>query len=56
VSEQCLQHLEMALEYAPDQWHQWKKFGKLIQSRLAAPAGREPGGLAPDLAISGADG
>jgi KDO2-lipid IV(A) lauroyltransferase len=55
VSEQCLQHLEMALEYAPDQWYQWKKFGKLIQSRLAAPAGREPGGLAPDLAISGAE-
>ena len=55
VSEQCLQHLEMALEAAPEQWYQWKKFGKLIQSRWAEAAGRQPGGLAPELAISGAE-
>lgn len=30
VGSQCLQHLEQAIWSAPEQWYQWKEFGKLL--------------------------
>jgi KDO2-lipid IV(A) lauroyltransferase len=33
VSRQCLQVLERAIFGAPEQWYQWKEFGKVISAR-----------------------
>lgn len=35
LSERCLAVLENMVENYPDQWYQWKKFGKMIESQLA---------------------
>lgn len=56
VSEMCLRNLEMALEANPEQWYQWKKFGKMIQPRLEeGQGGPEIGGMVPEMVISYAD-
>lgn len=30
IGSQCLKHLEQAIWSAPEQWYQWKEFGKLL--------------------------
>jgi KDO2-lipid IV(A) lauroyltransferase len=35
LSDRCLSVLENMVADYPDQWYQWKKFGKLIKSQLA---------------------
>jgi len=56
VSDACLRVLETAIEAHPEQWYQWKKFGKMIKSRLEVEDGRpESGYLAPEVGISVAD-
>lgn len=53
VSEQCLGILEAAVEANPEQWYQWKKFGKMITSRFEVKHDRQQSGyLAPEIAIS----
>jgi lauroyl/myristoyl acyltransferase len=39
VGPQCLQVLETAIYRTPEQWYQWKEFGKVIAPR---PDGRKP--------------
>jgi KDO2-lipid IV(A) lauroyltransferase len=34
VSERCLEILETAVEASPEQWYQWKEFGKIIKYRF----------------------
>jgi lauroyl/myristoyl acyltransferase len=54
--EMCLLNLEMALEANPEHWYQWKKFGKIIKSRLEVGVeGQEIGGMAPEMIVSCAD-
>jgi KDO2-lipid IV(A) lauroyltransferase len=56
TSEECLRILEAAIEARPEQWYQWKKFGKIIKSRLEVEHDRkESGYLAPEVGISLAD-
>jgi KDO2-lipid IV(A) lauroyltransferase len=56
VSEMCLRNLEMALEANPEQWYQWKKFGKMVQPRLEeGHGGQEIGGMVPEMVSSYAD-
>jgi len=56
ASEECLQVLEAAIEAHPEQWYQWKKFGKMIKSRLEVENDRQESGyLAPEVGISVAD-
>ncbi len=38
VGRQCLRRLEKAIFQAPEQWYQWKEFGKLISALPAQPA------------------
>jgi KDO2-lipid IV(A) lauroyltransferase len=53
VTEQCLNVLEEAILAHPEQWYQWKKFGKMIQSRLeVSDAHQESGYLAPEVGLS----
>jgi KDO2-lipid IV(A) lauroyltransferase len=55
LSERCLSVLEAAIEEHPEQWYQWKKFGKLIKSHVeveAAHDNQETGYLAPEIALS----
>lgn len=33
VSQKCMRNLEIVLEANPEQWYQWKKFGKMVQAR-----------------------
>jgi KDO2-lipid IV(A) lauroyltransferase len=54
VSEQCLEILESAIETSPEQWYQWKKFGKMINLEVEHDR-QESGYLAPELGISIAD-
>ncbi len=56
LSDACLQVLETAIQAHPEQWYQWKKFGKMIKSRLEVEDDRrESGYLAPEVGISVAD-
>jgi lauroyl/myristoyl acyltransferase len=56
VGLECLRTLEAAVEAQPEQWYQWKKFGKLIESRLEVENDRrESGYLAPEIGVSLAD-
>jgi Kdo2-lipid IVA lauroyltransferase/acyltransferase len=38
ASSQCLQLLEKAIHQNPEQWYQWKEFGKVISAPPAQPA------------------
>jgi len=56
ASEECLRVLEMAIESSPEQWYQWKKFGKMIKFRLEVEHDRQESGyLAPEIGVSVAD-
>jgi lauroyl/myristoyl acyltransferase len=56
VSAQCLRTLEAEVEACPEQWYQWKKFGKIIESRLEVEHDRQESGyLAPEIGVSVAD-
>lgn len=53
LSEQCLGTLEAMVEAYPEQWYQWKQFGKMIKSRFEVKDDRQESGyLAPELGIS----
>ena len=53
LSERCLSVLEEKVEAHPEQWYQWKKFGKMIKSHLEVQDdNRETGYLAPEIALS----
>jgi lauroyl/myristoyl acyltransferase len=53
IHEQCLSVLESTVEDFPEQWYQWKKFGKLIKSRFEVEYDRqETGYLAPEIGFS----
>lgn len=53
ASEQCLSILEEAIQASPEQWYQWKKFGKVINSRLEVDDERQESGyLAPEVGLS----
>ncbi len=49
IAHQCLARLEEAIWSAPQQWYQWKEFGKLVATLPARewPALPAPGTLAP---------
>jgi Kdo2-lipid IVA lauroyltransferase/acyltransferase len=53
VSDQCLSVLEEAVEDYPEQWYQWKKFGKMIKSHFEVENDRQEAGyLAPEIGLS----
>ena len=53
IHEQCLSVLERTVEDCPEQWYQWKKFGKLIKSQVEVEYDRqETGYLAPQIGLS----
>jgi Kdo2-lipid IVA lauroyltransferase/acyltransferase len=53
ISERCLSVLETAVEQDPEQWYQWKKFGKMIKSHFEVEDDRcETGYMAPEVAFS----
>jgi Kdo2-lipid IVA lauroyltransferase/acyltransferase len=53
ISDQCLSVLEAAVEDYPEQWYQWKKFGKMVKSHFEVEDDRrEAGYLAPEFGIS----
>jgi len=53
ISERCLSVLETAVLEHPEQWYQWKKFGKIIKSHVEAEHARqETGYLAPEIGLS----
>jgi KDO2-lipid IV(A) lauroyltransferase len=53
IHEQCLSVLEGTVEDFPEQWYQWKKFGKLITSQVEAEYDRQENGyLAPQIGLS----
>jgi Kdo2-lipid IVA lauroyltransferase/acyltransferase len=53
LSERCLSVLEDTVEIHPEQWYQWKKFGKLIKSQVEAENDyQETGYLAPEIGLS----
>ena len=53
IHEQCLSVLERTVEDLPEQWYQWKKFGKMIKSRFEVEYDRqEVGYLAPEIGFS----
>jgi hypothetical protein len=52
-SDRCLSVLETAVEVYPEQWYQWKKFGKMIKSQFEVEYDREETGyLAPEIGLS----
>jgi KDO2-lipid IV(A) lauroyltransferase len=52
-SERCLRVLEDTVEDHPEQWYQWKKFGKLIKSHVEVEYDNtETGYLAPEIGLS----
>jgi Kdo2-lipid IVA lauroyltransferase/acyltransferase len=52
-SERCLSVLEDTVEDHPEQWYQWKKFGKLIKSHVEVEHdNQETGYLAPEIGLS----
>jgi len=53
LSERCLGILEAGVQSHPEQWYQWKEFGKMIKTRLEVGYDhQEDGYLAPEPAIS----
>jgi KDO2-lipid IV(A) lauroyltransferase len=53
INDQCLSVLETVVEEYPEQWYQWKKFGKMIKSHVEAEYDRqETGYLAPEIGLS----
>ncbi|MCK9376336.1 MAG: lysophospholipid acyltransferase family protein [Syntrophobacterales bacterium] len=53
LHERCLSVLEATVENYPEQWYQWKKFGKLIKSRIEVENdNQEAGYLAPEIGLS----
>jgi Kdo2-lipid IVA lauroyltransferase/acyltransferase len=53
VGDQCLGILETAVAANPEQWYQWKKFGKMIKSRFEVEHDNQKNRyLAPEIAIS----
>jgi KDO2-lipid IV(A) lauroyltransferase len=53
LSDRCLSVLETAVQACPEQWYQWKKFGKMIKSQFEAENDRqETGYLAPEIGLS----
>jgi KDO2-lipid IV(A) lauroyltransferase len=53
LHEQCLAVLESTVENYPEQWYQWKKFGKMIKSHFEVKDDRqETGYLAPEIGFS----
>jgi len=53
IHEQCLSVLETTVEDYPEQWYQWKKFGKMIKSHFEVEYDRQEAGyLAPEIGLS----
>ncbi len=53
LSEQCLRVLETSVAAHPEQWYQWKKFGKIVKSQFEVRDDRQESGyLAPKAGIS----
>jgi KDO2-lipid IV(A) lauroyltransferase len=53
IHEQCLSVLERTVEEYPEQWYQWKKFGKMVKSNFEVEYDRQEAGyLAPELGLS----
>jgi KDO2-lipid IV(A) lauroyltransferase len=53
ISDRCLSVLETAVEACPEQWYQWKKFGKMIKSQFEVEYDRQEAGyLAPEIGLS----
>jgi KDO2-lipid IV(A) lauroyltransferase len=53
LSERCLSVLEDTVEEHPEQWYQWKKFGKMIKSHFEVKNdNQETGYLAPEIGLS----
>ena len=53
ISERCLEILETAVQAHPEQWYQWKEFGKMIKTHREVGYDHPEGGyLAPEPAIS----
>jgi KDO2-lipid IV(A) lauroyltransferase len=51
-SERCLSVLEDTVEAQPEQWYQWKKFGKMIKSQFAVDLEVKKGGiLEPEMGL-----
>jgi lauroyl/myristoyl acyltransferase len=56
LSDQCLRVLEGMVEANPEQWYQWKKFGKMVHPQFEVKHDRQESGyLAPEAGISIAD-
>ncbi|MHB9072692.1 MAG: lysophospholipid acyltransferase family protein [Desulfobaccales bacterium] len=53
LSDRCLRVLEETVEEHPEQWYQWKKFGKLIKTHVEVEHdNQETGYLAPEIGLS----
>ena len=53
LSEQCLKVLETSVAAHPEQWYQWKKFGKMVQPQFEVRDDRQQSGyLAPEVSVS----
>jgi KDO2-lipid IV(A) lauroyltransferase len=53
ISERCLEILEAAVQTHPEQWYQWKEFGKMIKTHREVGYDHQEGGyLAPEPAIT----
>jgi Kdo2-lipid IVA lauroyltransferase/acyltransferase len=53
IHEQCLSVLERTVEEYPEQWYQWKKFGKMIKSPVEVEHDRQEAEyLAPEVGLS----
>jgi Kdo2-lipid IVA lauroyltransferase/acyltransferase len=53
IHEQCLSVLEKTVENCPEQWYQWKKFGKMIKTHFEVKHDRQEAGyLAPEIGLS----
>ena len=53
IHVQCLNVLESTVEQYPEQWYQWKKFGKMIKSHFEVEYDRqETGYLASEIGLS----
>jgi Kdo2-lipid IVA lauroyltransferase/acyltransferase len=56
LSDQCLRVLETSIVAHPEQWYQWKKFGKMVKSQFEVQHDRRASGyLAPETGVSFAD-
>ena len=53
IHEQCLSVLEETVAEFPEQWYQWKKFGRMVKSQFEAEYDRQEAGyLAPEIGFS----